>query len=295
MSTLIVGCGYLGERVGLVLVRRGESVFGTVRSESRAAAIARLGIRPVVADVLGPESLGSLPAARRVLYCVGLDRSSNASKQAVHVEGLGNLLHSLPASVTRLVYASSTSVYGQSSGEWVDEDSLAEPIQDSGRICWEAEQMARQWPQRTGGSLVILRFSGLYGPGRVIRRALLERGEAIPADPSGYLNLVHIDDAAQAAVAALDAARPDPLYLVSDARPVQRHEYYALAAHLLGAPPPRYEPVAEGKGGARLETANRRIASGRMRTGLGVKLIYPDIWAGLPAALGLGGPPERGP
>ena len=293
MSTLIVGCGYLGERVGQVLVRRGESVLGTVRSESRAAALARLGIKPVVAEVLRPESLRSLPAAGRVLYCVGFDRSSHASKRVVYVEGLRNLLHALSASATRLVYASSTSVYGQSSGEWVDEASPAQPIQESGRICLEAEQAASQWPQRAGGSLVILRFSGLYGPGRVIRRALLERGEVIPADPVNYLNLVHIDDAAQAAVAALDAARPDPLYLVSDARPVQRHEYYALAAHLLGAPPPRYEPGAEGQGGARLETANRRIDSGRMRTGLGVKLIYPDIWAGLPAALGLGGAREE--
>ncbi len=133
---------------------------------------------------------------------------------------------------------------------------------------------------------MILRFSGLYGPDRVIRRNLLERGEAIPGDPARYLNLVHVDDAAQAAVAALDAARPDQLYLVSDGRPVQRHEYCTLAASLLGAPPPRYEPDAGGWGGAGLEAANRRIASGRIRAKLGVKLFYPDIWSGLPAALG---------
>ncbi len=289
MSTLIVGCGYLGERVGQVFVRRGESVFGTVRSESRVAALARLGIKPVVADVLRPESLGSLPAAGRVLYCVGFDRSSGADMRTVYFDGLRNLLHALPGPVTRLVYASSTSVYGQSRGEWVDEDSPTEPIQGSGRICLEAEQEASKWQQKIGASLVILRFAGLYGPDRVIRRALLERGEAIPGDPAKYLNLVHVDDAVQAAVAALDAARPDRLYLVSDDRPVQRNEYYTLAARLLGAPTPRYVPDAEGRGGAGLETANRRIASGRIRADLGVKLLYPDIWSGLPAALGLDG------
>ena len=224
-----------------------------------------------------------------MLYCVGFNRAGGADMRTVYVEGLRNLLERLPASAPRLVYASSTSVYGQSDGEWVDEDSPAEPIQEGGRVCLEAEQVASHWAQAAGASLVVLRFSGLYGPDRVIRRALLERGEPIPGDPARYLNLVHIDDAAQAAVAALDAARTDPIYLVSDDRPVERCEYYALAARLLDAPPPRYEPFAAGRAGIVQETANRRIANRRMRTGLGVDLLYPDILVGLPAALGLRG------
>jgi nucleoside-diphosphate-sugar epimerase len=286
VSTLIVGCGYLGARVGSLLVRKGDQVFGTVRSCQRATEIANFGIEPLIADVLSPETLESLPAADRVLCCVGFDRAGGADMRTVYVEGLRNLLERLPALARRLVYASSTSVYGQSDGEWVDEDSPAEPIQDSGRVCLEAEQVARHWARGAGASLMVLRFSGLYGPDRVIRRTLLLRGEAIPGDPSKYLNLVHIDDAAQAAVAALDAARPDPLYLVSDDRPVERREYYALAARLLGVPPPRYEPPAVGRAGVAQDTANRRIANRRMHNGLGVDLLYPDIKAGLPAALG---------
>ncbi len=287
MRTLIVGCGYLGARVGSMLVRRGDHVWGTVRSSGRAARIASQGINPVIADVLRPETLESLPAAERVLCCVGFDRAGGADMRTVYVEGLRNLLERLPALVRRLVYASSTSVYGQSDGEWVDEDSPAEPIQESGRVCLEAERVvARLWARAAGASLVVLRFSGLYGPDRVIRRALLQSGEPIPGDPARFLNLVHIDDAAQAAIAALDAARPDPLYLVSDDRPMERREYYALAARLLDAPPPRYEPSAVGRAGAVQDTANRRISNRRMHNGLGVDLRYPDITAGLPAALG---------
>jgi nucleoside-diphosphate-sugar epimerase len=288
VSTLIVGCGYLGARVGSMLVRRGDHVWGTVRSTRRATEIASHGINPVIADVLGPETLGSLPAAERVLYCVGYNRAGGADMRTVYVEGLQNLLERLPAFASRLVYASSTSVYGQSEGEWVDEDSPAEPLQDSGRVCLEAEHVARHWARAARASLVVLRLSGLYGPDRVIRRALLERGEPIPGDPARYLNLVHIDDAAQAAVAALDAAGPDPLYLVSDDRPVERCEYYALAAHLLNAPPPRYESEGSSPGKAAVgqDASNRRIANRRMRTGLGLELLYPDIAAGLPAALG---------
>ncbi len=295
MRTLIVGCGYLGARVGSMLVRRGDHVWGTVRSSGRAAQIASQGIDPVIADVLRPETLELLPAAERVLCCVGFDRDGGADMRTVYVEGLRNLLERLPALARRLVYASSTSVYGQSDGEWVDEDSPAEPVQESGRVCLEAERVARHWARAAGASLVVLRFSGLYGPDRVIRRALLQRGEPIPGDPARFLNLVHIDDAARAAVAALDAARPDPLYLVSDDRPIERREYYALAARLLDAPPPRYEPPAVGRAGVVQDTANRRIANRRMHNGLGVDLRYPDITTGLPAALGLREPrPDPG-
>jgi nucleoside-diphosphate-sugar epimerase len=287
VSTLIVGCGYLGERVGGELVRRGEQVFGSVRSAGRAEAIARLGIEPVIADVVRPETVGGLPAIARVFYCVGFDRSSGDAIRAVYVGGLTNLLERLPDSARRIVYASSTSVYGQSGGDWVDEDSPTAPVTSSGKVCLEAETALREWAarHRRGNPPVVLRFSGLYGPGRVVRRALLERGEPIPGDPTRFLNLIHVDDAARAAIAALEAGRPNPLYLVSDGRPIERREYYELAARLLGAPPPQFEPPVAGGPEAAGEEANRRISNRRMRESLRVDLAYPDITAGLPAAI----------
>jgi nucleoside-diphosphate-sugar epimerase len=97
------------------------------------------------------------------------------------------------------------------------------------------------------------------------------------------LNLIHIDDATRAAVAALDQEMPDPLYLVSDDRPVKRREYYTLTARLLNAPPPRFKPPCPDD----RDTTNRRIANRTMREVLGVALAYPDITTGVPAALGL--------
>ena len=92
MSTLIVGCGYLGRRVGEELIRRGEHVMGTVRSPGRAEEVARLGIESVILDVVRPESLGSLPHAERILYCVGFDRTGGVGLRTVSVEGLCNML-----------------------------------------------------------------------------------------------------------------------------------------------------------------------------------------------------------
>ena len=168
---------------------------------------------------------------------------------------------SLPHRVTRFVYASSTGVFGQTEGEWVDEDTPPHPRTESGKICLEAEERLRDWTEKRdrAAQSVILRFAGLYGPGRVVRRALVERGEPIPGDPSKLFNLIHVEDAARVAVAALSVASPDPIYLVSDDRPVTRLEYYSLLATLLNAPSPDVraaaEPAARRKAGTQPASA----------------------------------------
>jgi nucleoside-diphosphate-sugar epimerase len=287
VTTLIIGCGYLGQRVGSLLRGRGEQVFGTVRSEARATQIASLGIQPVIADVLSPRSLRGLPAAERIFYCVGFDRAAGASMRAVYVDGLMNVLDQLTRGVSRFVYASSTGVYGQSEGEWVDEETSPAPRHESGRICLEAEERLADWSKRlqSPGAVVRLRFAGLYGPARVVRRALIEQGDPIPGDPDKMLNLIHIDDAAQAVVAALTAIVPDDVYLISDDRPVTRREYYSLAAQLLGSPAPRFAPPEGGSSNEARDATSKRVANQRMKARLGLKLIYPDIATGLPAAL----------
>jgi nucleoside-diphosphate-sugar epimerase len=294
MTTLIVGCGYLGQRLGTCLHQQGERVFGTVRSPGRAALIAALGIEPVIADVVVPNSLGRLPEAERVFYCVGFDRTSGVSMRTVYVDGLRHVLEALPTSVTRFVYASSTGVYGQTDGGWVDETSLTCPWHESGRVCLAAEERVLTWANANDHSAtaIILRFAGLYGPGRMVRRSILERGEPIPGDPDKFLNLIHIDDAARVASAALATDLAEPIYVVSDDRPVTRQEYYSRMATLLGTRGPRFEPPAPGSPDATRDATNKRIANHRIKSGLGAVLVYPDITTGLRACLG---PDEQQP
>jgi nucleoside-diphosphate-sugar epimerase len=291
VSTLIVGCGYLGQRLGALLLRGGEPVWGTVRSPSRAEELARSGIEPVIADVLHPESLRRLPRADHVFYCVGFDRSAGAAMRAVLVDGFQHVLDRLSHSVQRMVYASSTGVYGQTDGEWVDEESPACPGNESGKVILEAEGRLRAWAQATTRLAIVLRFAGLYGPGRIVRRALLERGEPIPGDPERFLNLIHIEDAARVAGAALQALKPDRIYLVGDDRPVTRREYYSVAARCLGAAEPRFAPPQPGSPEAARDATSKRVANRRMKHGLGITLLYPDISTGIPAALGSDLPP----
>ena len=288
-TTLIVGCGYLGTRVAALLVDRRERVIGTVRSPTRAAVLRTLGIEPVIADVLDPDSLRTLPPADRAFYCVGYDRASGAPLRAVTVEGLRNALGVLAGRVSRLVFASSTGVYGPSPSQHdeVDEDSPTLPVHASGRAALEAEDLLRESAARQDWPVVILRFAGLYGPGRVLRQASLERGEPIAGDPDRPLNLVHIADAAAVVVAALDRGQPGRIYLVSDDRPLPRRAYYTLAAELLAAPPPQFVPAEAGSSEALREASSKRVSNRRLRTELGVALAFPDAYAGLRQSLGV--------
>src|SRR5262249_53611926 len=172
--------------------------------------------------------------------------------------------------------------------EWVDEVTPPAPRTESGRICLEAEARLVDWAKRGGKPelAVRLRFAGLYGPSRVVRRRLIVEGEPIPGDPEKLLNLIHIDDTPSAAVAALSVAAPDPVYVVSDDRPVTRLEYYSLAASLLGAPEPVFVAPQTGSGDEGRDATSKRVVNRLMKKSLGVALAYPDITTGFPAALG---------
>jgi nucleoside-diphosphate-sugar epimerase len=205
--------------------------------------------------------------------------------RAVHVDGLTNVIDRLAGRARRLLYTSSSGVYGVHGGAWVDERTPPEPRSDSGRVILEAEERLFARPREGGLEAVVVRLAGLYGPGRVVRRALVERGEPIPGDPEHILNLIHIDDAATAVIAALEWGASGQVYLAADDRPVTRREYYGLLAELLGAAPPVFEPPAPGSADALRDEGQKRICNHRMKAELGVVLRYPDITTGLPTAL----------
>ncbi len=268
------------------LREKGYRVFGTVRSPRRASELSAWGVEPVVANVLDPSTLAALPDADRVLFCVGFDRKAGVPMRDVYVDGLRHVLDRLDGRIGRLVYASSTGVYGQADGAWIDETSPTEPVSDSGRVVLDAEELIGERCRTQGLVAVILRFSGLYGPGRILRRASLERGEPIPGDPDHWLNLIEIHDAAACAVAALEhPGPPSSLYLATDDRPVSRFEFYSAVADGLGLPAPRFEPPESGRRESRRDASNKRASNRRIKEELGIRLRYPDVTTGLPAAL----------
>ncbi|HEY8504651.1 MAG TPA: SDR family oxidoreductase [Gemmataceae bacterium] len=267
---LVVGCGYLGRRVAGLWQARGDRVFALTRG--RAEELRHAGLEPIVADVTRPETLHALPRVRTVLYAVGMDRSSGRSVRDVYVGGLANVLDALPPP-ERFLYVSSTGVYGQDDGSEVDESSPTDPAEESGKVVLEAEQLLR----RRLPDAIVLRFAGMYGPGRLIGDRALREGRAIPGNPERWLNLIQIDDGARAVLAAEEKGRTGEVYNVSDGNPVRRGDFYRFLAGLLNVP----EPEFTGPAGTDL---GRRVSNRKLTADTGFFPTYPGYRDGLRAA-----------
>lgn len=281
MRNLVIGCGYLGQRVATAWRSRGDDVHALTRSDDRARAFAQLGYSPIIGDVLQPETLKALPTADTVLYAVGFDRTAAATKRAVYVDGLNNVLNELAGRCGKLIYISSTSVYGQDSGEFVDESSPAEPNEENGRICLDAETLVREFAASTRpSSTIILRLAGIYGPARLIARAeQLRSGQQLSGNPQAWLNLIHVEDGVQAVLAAGACRLSEATYLVCDDRPLHRADFYSAVAERVGAPVPSFYPLADNS--AEKSRFNKRCVNRRLRDELLVNLRYPTISEGL--------------
>jgi nucleoside-diphosphate-sugar epimerase len=292
MAKLIVGCGYLGMRVAALWRAAGSEVYAVTRSSERAATFAASGLTPIVGDLTGSAARRQSDSAelpvpqgvRTVLFAVGYDRAGGQSIHDVYVGGLGRVLRSLPDSVQKVIYISSTGVYGQVTGSEVDEDSPCQPTREGGRASLAAENLLRA--SEFAGKAIILRLAGIYGPGRIPRAADLLAGKPIDAPASGWLNLIHVDDAARIVTLAANRLQPPKLYVVSDGQPVVRGDYYRELARLLGAPPPQFiEPPADSPAAQRA-ASDKRINPRRLFADLQPTLLYPSYREGLAAIVG---------
>lgn len=281
MAKLIFGCGYLGQRVARRWRDAGCDVFVATRSDDKAERFRVDGYRPIVADLMQPASLADLPVAETVLYAVGYDPASAVSRHALYVDGLKHVLAALPPDIGKFIYVSSTGVYGQTNGEWVDEQSPCQPVREGGQACLAAERALAA--HSVGASAIVLRMAGLYGPGRIPNATAIRRGEPIAAASTGHLNLIHVDDAAGIVLAAEERARPPRTYVVSDGHPVERREYYEELARQLAADAPRFVAPAADAPAAQRAAASKRINNARLMAELGVSLAYPSFREGLAA------------
>jgi nucleoside-diphosphate-sugar epimerase len=288
MTKLICGCGYVGSRVARRWRDAGDDVIVVTRSRERAQEFKRQGYETIVGDVTQAPTLIDLPAAETVLFAVGFDRSAGKSIEGVYAGGVRNVLSALPSDTGRFIYISTTGVYGNAAGEWIDEQTPPDPQRDGGRASLVAEQALTE--SRFASRTIVLRLAGIYGPQRIPFLELLRAGKPIPAPSEGHLNLIHVDDAASVVLAA-DQLRMDALsdipavYCVSDGQPVRRRDYYREVARLIGAREPEFAPPDPESPRAARAANDRRIGNQRMLAGLRVRLAYPDYRAGLKAIL----------
>lgn len=281
MKKLVFGCGYLGARVADAWLERGEEVLAVTRSASRAEQLKARGMQPVVADITTGTGLAEIDGVGTVLFAVGFDRASGQKIHDVYVNGLRNALEHLPDSIERFIYISSTGVYSQNDGEWIDEASVCRPQREGGQACFAAEQLLGE--SRFADRVIILRLAGIYGVGRLPKLQDIAAGRAIESAPDGYLNLIHVDDAVRAILAADERGMPPELLLVSDGEPVLRGDFYRELAKLIGSPEPRFAQPSESSNAGQRATTDKRISNRRMQDRLAFELRYPSYREGLAA------------
>ena len=166
---LIVGCGYLGLRVARRWTVAGHAVAGLVRTSANAESLSGEAVRPIVADVTQPATLGGLPAADTLLYAVGYDPAGGTSRSAAHADGLRAVLDAVSPRVRRVILISSTGVYAEQGGGWVDESSPCRPLSESGRALLAAEEALAAHRYADRGIVLRLAECTVRGGSRVVR------------------------------------------------------------------------------------------------------------------------------
>ncbi len=269
---LIAGAGDVGLRVAHRLRSRGEEVWALRRG---VGGTADDGIHWIQGDLTRPETLRGLPVGiSHIVYLPTPDARDEALYRAVFVDGLRHLLDAVDrTALQRLVFVSSSAVYGEHGDAWVDEATPAEPPGFNGRVLLEAERYAQ-----THAPTVALRLAGLYGPGRLQLIERLRAGTArVPRGEAHWANRIHVDDAASAIVHLLFLRDPEPLYLGVDDTPLPLDVLYDDLARRVHAPLP-------GEGAAPAGVGSKRLSNARLRAS-GFVPQWPDAREGYAALL----------
>jgi len=288
MRVAILGCGYVGLELGRLL-RADHDVVGVRRSADGVAAIEAAGFEAVQADVTDDEALAAVPDADWLVFAASSGGRGAEAAREVYVDGLRTAVDhfwSREDAPERLVYTSSTGVYGDHDGGWVDEETPLDPQTEKTRVLAEAERIARERPADYGGHGAVARFAGLYGPDRY----RLERYLDGPVT-AGYLNMVHRDDAAGSVRFLLEGDHRDEVVLVVDDEPVEKWAFADWLAEACEVPfPPKQtkeERLAESDLSAtaqrRIQTS-KRCSNERLRE-LGYEFEYPTFREGYRAAI----------
>jgi nucleoside-diphosphate-sugar epimerase len=274
MSTLLsLGHGYSARALARHLIPQGWTVIGTTRSADKAAAFRGEGVEPL----LWPADLApALARATHILASAAPDALGDPFLQAAP---------QIAASRAEWVgYLSTTGVYGDHQGGWVDEDTPLTPCSDRGRWRVLAEG---QW-RATGIPVHIFRLAGIYGPDRGPFEKVRDGTARRIIKPGQFFSRIHMADIVQVLAASIRQPAPGTAYNVCDDNPAPPEDVLSHAAHLLGLPEPPAVPFEHAEMSPMARSfygESKRVRNDRIKTGLGVQLRYPTYQEGLAALL----------
>lgn len=280
-TVLIIGCGDIGRRVAALCQHRGWRVSALTRQTVTAGHLSVQGLTSYVGDLDQPDKLPALPTADSLVFYFAPPPARGKDDPRLRAF-LSRIPHeALPR---KLVYISTSGVYGDCQGAWVTEDAPTKPITDRARRRLAAETVLSDWEQINDVPVVILRVGGIYGPGRLPLERIRQGIPVLREQDCGYTNRIHADDLAAVCVAA--AERGHGVYNVSDGRPGTMADYFNKVADLYGLPRPTQISFDQAQTMLSPEmmsylAESRRLNNHRMLNELGVSLRYPTLNEGL--------------
>lgn len=280
---LIVGCGDIALRAAPLLSRR-YRVYGLVRTPERNAELRAHRITPVPGDLDHRRSLRRIAGlAQEILHLAPPAPKGDRDRRTAHLLAALGRGRSLPR---RLLYISTSGVYGDCGGDWVSETRRVDPRTDRARRRVGAERLLRAFQRRTGVAVPILRVPGIYARERLPLARLKVGTPALERSCDGYSNHVHADDLARICATALRKGRPGRVIHATDESELLMGDYFDAVADAFGLPrPPRvsWEEAQERLSPELLSfmSESRRLASTRLRKELGIRLRYPTVASAL--------------
>jgi nucleoside-diphosphate-sugar epimerase len=285
---VIVGCGDIGRRVARLALAKGFAVTALVRSPEKAGELEGIGVTTVLGDLDSPDPVEGLPTRGALVFYFVPPPGGGT---------IDNRVRTFCGSIEpgeepeKIVYLSTTGVYGDTRGEWVTEETPVNPQTPRGHRRLDAEELLRGWGVHRKVATVILRVTGIYGPNRFPLDRLQGGHPVLREEEAPYTNRIHADDLARVCLAAAERAQDGEIFNVSDGRPGTLTEYFDAVADAFGLPrPPRVTLEEARKVMTPLMLSyiaeSRRIDNRRMRERLGVELLYPTLEEGIRGSLG---------
>lgn len=280
------GLGYCAQHLAGRLARAGWRVSGTCRSEAKRQALVAEGVHGFVLDSGRPlaDAAAALAGVTHVLVSAPPDGTGDPVL-AAHGRDLA------AARPAWLGYLSTTGVYGDHGGAWVDEETPVAPTGNRQQARVEAERAWLALHTDHGLTVQIFRLAGIYGPGRSAIDSV-RAGTARRIVKAGQVfSRIHVADVANVLLASMARPNPGRLYNLCDDEPAPGHEVIAYACHLLGVEPPPpvpFEQATLSPMAASFYADNRRVHNDRIKTELGVSLLFPTYREGLEAQVANG-------
>lgn len=244
------------------------------------------GIHALQGDLDHPANLPEIPSKQALIYYF-----APPPPQGNHDSRLANFLATLTQTPRKIVYISTSGVYGDCKGAWVDETTPPAPRTDRAKRRLDAEQRLLAYQQQTSVPVVILRVGGIYGPGRLPLDRIRQGAPVLRDEDSlSYTNRIHSEDLALISIAAADKGNAGEIFNVSDGQPGTMAQYFNSVARVFGLPAPPTLSMIEARGRFSAEMLSyldesRRLHNHKMLRELGILLKYPDLQIGLKSCL----------